>query len=61
VIVDIILLLSTPKGTVYTIILCCPCYMLKYVPRLEGIMHDPKGQHNINVIITLIVFGDFKK
>ena len=26
----------------YTIILCCPCYMPKYVPRLEGIMHDPK-------------------
>jgi hypothetical protein len=23
--------------------LCCPCYMPKYVPRLEGIMHDPKA------------------
>ena len=22
-----------------TIILCCPCYMPKYVPRLEAIMH----------------------
>jgi hypothetical protein len=22
--------------------LCCPCYMPKYVPRLEGIMHDPE-------------------
>ena len=57
-----------------------PCYMPKYVPRLEGIMHDPKGsalclltlghisafnmdntQHNIIVIITLNVFGDYKK
>ena len=28
---------------IYTIILCCPCYMPKYVPRLEGIMHDPKS------------------
>ena len=26
---------------IYTIILCCPCYMPKYVPKLEGIMHDP--------------------
>ena len=25
-------------------ILCCPCYMPKYVPRLEGIMHDPEGE-----------------
>jgi hypothetical protein len=24
-------------------ILCCPCYMPKYVPRLEGIIHDSKG------------------
>jgi hypothetical protein len=30
-------------NTMYTIILCCPCYMPKYVPRLEGIIHDPKG------------------
>ena len=29
--------------TSYTIILCCPCYVPKYVPRLEGIMHDPEG------------------
>jgi hypothetical protein len=29
----------------YTITLCCPCYnMPKYVPRLEGIMHDPEGE-----------------
>ena len=28
-----------------TIILCCPCYMPKYVPRLEGIIHDPKFVH----------------
>jgi hypothetical protein len=21
--------------------ICCPCYMPKYVPRLEGIMHSP--------------------
>ena len=28
------------NGHNYTIILCCPCYMPKYVPRLEGIMHD---------------------
>ena len=27
-----------------TIILCCPCYMPKYVPRLEGIMHSPSGR-----------------
>ena len=31
------------------------------IPKLEGIMHDPKGQHNIIVIITLNVFGDLKK
>ena len=31
---------------IYTILLCCPCYMPKYVPRLEGIMHEPKrGVH----------------
>jgi hypothetical protein len=29
---------------IYTIILCCPCYMPKYVPRLEDIMHDPEGE-----------------
>jgi len=28
---------------IYTMILCCPCYMPNYVPRLEGIMHDPKS------------------
>ena len=28
------------KSNNYTIILCCPCYMPKYVPRLEGIMHS---------------------
>ena len=39
--VDIII--PTNK-TNYTIILCCPCYMPKYVPRLEGIMHDLEGE-----------------
>ena len=36
--------LKPPKTfrVIITIILCCPCYMPKYVPRLEGIMHDPK-------------------
>ena len=29
------------RSGIYRIILCCPCYMPKYVPRLEGIMHDP--------------------
>ena len=40
---------SYMKSNNYTIILCCPCYMSKYVPRLEGIMHDPQGQHNIKL------------
>ena len=44
---------------IYTIILCCPCYMPKYVPRLEGIMHDPKGHisaHNMyNTILLLFL------
>ena len=56
-----ILNIQIAKHKIYTITLCCPCYMPKYVPRLEGIMHDPKGQHNIIVIITLNVFGDLKK
>ena len=36
---------KSPKTfrVIITIILCCPCYMPKYVPRLEGIMHDPKS------------------
>ena len=29
---------------IITITLCCPCYMPKYVPRLEGIMHFPSGR-----------------
>ena len=31
---------KSPKTfrVIITIILCCPCYMPKYVPRLEGIM-----------------------
>jgi hypothetical protein len=29
--------------TIYTITLCCPCYMTKYVPRLEGIMHSVRA------------------
>ena len=29
--------------SIYTIILCGPCYMPKYVPMLEGIMHNQKG------------------
>ena len=33
----------------YAIILCCPCYMAKYVPRLEGIMHDP----NNNIVLSM--------
>jgi hypothetical protein len=24
--------------------LCCPCYMPKYVPMLDGIMHSPSGR-----------------
>ena len=40
--------------------------MSKYVPRLEGIMHDPEIFQHITwttqfVIITLNVFGDLKK
>ena len=35
--------MSSTLTTIYTIILCCPCNMPKYVPRLEGIMHDPKS------------------
>ena len=37
--------LKSPKTfrVIITIILCCPCYMPKYVPRLEGIMHSPSG------------------
>ena len=34
-------IMHDPNVVIYTIILCCPCYMPKYVPRLEGIMHDP--------------------
>jgi hypothetical protein len=30
--------LYTVKSAQVNIILCCPCYMPKYVPRLEGIM-----------------------
>ena len=35
---------KSPKTfrVIITIMLCCLCYMPKYVPRLEGIMHDPK-------------------
>ena len=34
-----IILFKSPKTfrVIITIILCCPCYMPKYVPRLEGI------------------------
>ena len=42
---------------IYTIILCCPCYMPKYVPRLEGIMHS----ECLWWFYTLNVFGDSKK
>ena len=37
---------KSPKTfrVIITIILCCPCYMLKYIPRLEGIMHSPSGR-----------------
>jgi hypothetical protein len=28
---------------IITTLLCCPCYMPKYVPRLEGIMHSSGG------------------
>jgi hypothetical protein len=38
---------------IYTIILCCPCYMPKYVPRLEGIMHDPNIKYR-NIILQRI-------
>jgi hypothetical protein len=38
--------LKSPKifRVIITITLCCPCYMPKYVPRLEGIMHFPSGR-----------------
>ena len=38
--------LKSPKTfrVIITIILCCPCYMPKYVPRLEGMMHDLEGE-----------------
>ena len=37
-------ILKSPKTfrVIIALILWCPCYMSKYVPRLEGIMHDPK-------------------
>ena len=34
----IAIIITEIKGQIY-IILCCPCYMPKFVPRLEGIMH----------------------
>ena len=36
---------KSPKTfrVIITIILCRPCYMPKYVPRLEGILHSPFG------------------
>ena len=42
---QIFVFLKSPKTfrVIITIILCCPCYMPKYVPRLEGIMHFPSG------------------
>ena len=45
-ILDTFHLLKSPKTfrVIITIILCCPCYMPKYVPRLEGIMHSPSGR-----------------
>ena len=37
---------KSPKTfrVIITIILCCPCYMPKYAPRLEGIMQSPSGR-----------------
>ena len=42
-ILDIFYFFISPKtfGVIITIIMCCPCYLPKYVPRLEGIMHSP--------------------
>ena len=39
--------LKSPKTfrVMITIILCCPCYMPKYVPRLEGIMPSNHGTY----------------
>ena len=31
--------------------MCCPCYMPKYVPRLEGIMHDPKVSRSCSTCV----------
>ena len=38
--------LKLPKTfrVIIAIILCCPCYMPKYVPRLESITHPPSGR-----------------
>ena len=45
-ILDKFYLFKSPKTfrVIMTIILCCPCYMPKYVPRLESIMHSPSGR-----------------
>ena len=45
---------KSPKTfrVIITIILCCPCYMPKYVPRLEGIMHSPFGLLTLGHIAT---------
>ena len=47
-------LLKSPKTfrVIITIILCCPCYMPKYVPRLEGKMHSPSDR-----ALCLLTFG----
>ena len=38
--------LKSPKTfrVIITMILCCPRYMQKYVPRLEGIVNSPSGR-----------------
>jgi hypothetical protein len=37
---------KSPKTfrVIITIIICCPCYMAKYVSRLEGVLHSPSGR-----------------
>ena len=49
--------LKSPKTfrVIITTILFCPCYMPKYVPRLEGIMHDPKVSRSCSTCVIRCV------
>ena len=51
---------KSPKTfrVILTIILCCPCYMPKYVPKLEGIMHDPEFDKDLSVSIPPYLLSD---